>query len=95
MKDELNVKSIGKSKGTVVELKIDLDTKITPALKAEGEAREIIRQIQIKRKELGCSLTEKVTVNLPTWPQEYEEEIKKKTLAQDLIKSDTLEVSRL
>lgn len=49
-----------------------------------GEARDIIRKIQAERKNLGTSLSEKVNVTLPSWPQEYEEEIKRKTLIEKL-----------
>ena len=62
--------------------------------KTAGEAREIIRQIQQARKEAGCDLAEFVTVKLPDWPKEFEEEIKKQTLSKKLEKSDKLEIVR-
>src|SRR5258708_4551572 len=79
IKDELNIKKIvgGSSKSV-------LDTELTPDLKAEGEAREIMRRIQDERKNLKTDLDEKVDVTLPTWPKEFEEEIKKKTLINNL-----------
>jgi len=88
--EEINVKEIVFKKG----ISISLDTKLTTELKAEGEAREIIRQIQQARKEAGCDLSEFVTVKLPTWPKEFEKEIKKQTLSLKLIKSDKLEIIR-
>ena len=60
----------------------------------EGEAREIIRQIQQARKEAGCQLSEKITVSLPSWPQEFEEQIKKETLSEKLIKSSEFAIKR-
>ena len=60
----------------------------------EGEAREIIRQIQQARKETGCELSEKVTVTLPAWPKEFEQEIKKQTLSKELIKGEKLTIKR-
>ena len=57
-----------------------------------GKARDIIRNIQKKRKELGTTLTQMVIVSLPDWPSEYESEIKKKALVADLIKSENFEV---
>jgi len=87
---EVNVKKVIFKKNS----KISLDTKITPQLKKEGETREIIRQIQQARKEADCDLSEYVAVKLPSWPKEFEEEIKKETLAQNLTKSTKLEIIR-
>lgn len=83
IKDEVNVKEIV-VKGGQGELNVELDTSITPELKAEGEAREIIRQIQDERKRLGTRLDQKVDVSLPSWPKAHEEEIKKKALIENL-----------
>jgi isoleucyl-tRNA synthetase len=90
--DELNIEEIIWNQGE--ELKIKLDTTLTPELIAKGEARGIIRQIQQARKEVGCGLDEAVDVVLPDWPKEFEEDIKKKTLAINLIKGDSLEIKR-
>ncbi|HSX19405.1 MAG TPA: class I tRNA ligase family protein, partial [Candidatus Saccharimonadales bacterium] len=88
--DEVNVKAVQFKKGA----KVTLDEKITPQLKAEGEARDIIRQIQQARKEANCKLDEKIEVQLPQWPKEYEEKIKAETLTAKLTKGDSLEVKR-
>ena len=55
-------------------------------LQKEGEAREIVRNIQSERKNLGTTLDQKVNVELPRWPVEFEEEIKKKALIDKLSK---------
>ncbi len=86
--DEVNVKKVLHTKT------LRLDTKITAKLKVEGKAREIIRQIQKMRKEANCNLAESVTVKLPNWPEEFEEEIKRETLTSSLIKSSKLEIVR-
>ena len=86
--DEVNVKEV------VDDKDLQLDTKLSPQLKVEGEAREIIRQIQQARKEAGCELSEKVTVTLPAWPKEFEQEIKKQTLSKELIKGEKLTIKR-
>ena len=91
IKDELNIKEV-EVIGGKGELTVELDTKLTPPLITEGEARELVRQIQIKRKELGCTMTDKVQVKMPRWPKEYERHIMKKTLAATLVQSDNLEV---
>lgn len=93
IKDELNVKDVEVKLGKG-EVSATLDTKITPELKNEGEAREIVRKIQEARKEMNCGLSEVVEVGLPQWPREFEEEIKKKTLAKRLYKSKTLEIQK-
>lgn len=60
-----------------------------------GEAREIIRQIQGERKNLGTSLTEQVDVALPSWPEAFEEEIKKKALVRNLSHGEVFSVSKI
>ena len=89
MAQELNVKEVKKSKST------KLDTAITPQLKAEGEARDIIRQIQQARKEANCRLDQKIDVELPSWPKEFENQIKKETLSLNLKEASTLSVKKL
>jgi len=67
IKDELNVKNIEFTKGKD-ELLVEFDKKITPKLQAEGEDRELIRQIQELRKESKCRLDEKINVITPRLP---------------------------
>jgi len=83
LKDELNIKDIIISEGKG-DLKVKLDTKITSELKAEGEARDIVRKIQEERKNLGTDLKELVEVTLSSWPKEFEGYIKKNALVSDL-----------
>jgi len=90
---EVNVKKINNIKGEKLLVKLDL--KITPELKLEGNAREIVRQIQNLRKEAGCVLNEYVEVSLPFWPKKYEGFIKKETLASKIIKGSEFSVKRL
>lgn len=94
IKSELNIKKITwkKQKEGII---VSFNTSISPSLKAEGDARGLIRLIQEERKKLGCGLTEKVAVKLPGWPKEFEELIKKETLAQSLEESKTLQVGKL
>ena len=86
--DEINVKRItwikeeGKrKKDEGGGVKVELDTVITDELKKEGEARQIIRTIQKMRKEKGVGLNDKISVELPEWPKELEDQIKRATLA--------------
>ncbi len=93
IKDELNVKEVEFTDGKG-ELEVKLDTKITPELKAEGEARELVRQIQNLRKEAGCQLNDKIIVEAPSWPQNFTDYIKQKTLATELKKGQELKVMK-
>ena len=59
---QLNVKTLefksASAKG--VELAVELDTKLTPELEAEGYAREMSRQVQAFRKKLGLEKKDKI-----------------------------------
>ncbi|MDQ3008539.1 MAG: isoleucine--tRNA ligase [bacterium] len=87
---ELNVKEVtwqmGKSEVTVT-----LSTELTPELKAEGEAREIMRLLQNLRKKEGLTPDTRVTVQLPTWPTEWTSEIERKTNCT-LLKGDDVTI---
>lgn len=80
MQQELNIKKVLWNQGS--ELQVELDTTLTPELKAEGEARELMRSIQQLRKKAGCELTEVVKVEAPDWPKEWQSEIESKTSSQ-------------
>ncbi len=67
---------------------IDLDINLTPDLLARGEMREVMRTIQDLRKEAGVAFDQLVTVQLPDWPKQFEDEIKKKTLVKELTRGE-------
>jgi len=50
--------------------KIYLDTKITPELRAECLAREIVRRLQIMRKEMDLGMEERVDVDIGVTDEE-------------------------
>ena len=88
--DELIVKKVEMNKKGS-ELKVELDVEITPDLKKEGLAREIIRTINQKRKEAGLTIQDKIVVKYRTDNkllsevfEEFGEEIKKSVLAEKL-----------
>jgi isoleucyl-tRNA synthetase len=89
MAQELNVKTVAWKKGE--ELMVELDTTITPELKAEGDARELMRSIQKLRKEAGLAVGQTATVEAPEWPVEWQAEIERKTFAQ-LVKGSELKL---
>lgn len=93
VRDEVNVKTVENKIGKNLTAKINVKN-ITPELKAEGQAREIIRQIQIERKKLGTLLTDRVDVYLHSWPAKWEAEIKRKALVEKLVKSEEFKVVR-
>lgn len=86
--DELNVKS-------VLNGEFALDTQLTPELKAEGEARDLMRDIQGERKRLGLSPSDLVTVELPSWPESWTDEIKQKVNASSLTVGEKLQVTKI
>lgn len=86
LQEELNVKSV------VVGTEFSLDTNLTQELIAEGTARDLMRDIQGARKKLGLSPKDKIRVELPSWPEGWEAEIKQKVGANELIKSTEFKV---
>jgi len=93
IKDEVNIKKVAFERGKG-DISVSLNTNITKELKEEGEARDIVRQIQQERKKLGTTLDEKVNVVLEDWPKKYEEAIKKKAIVEDLQKGEKFMVTR-
>lgn len=95
LKNELNVKEVTFKKGP--ELRLELDTKITPDLELEGSAREFMREIQNLRKEASCRLTDLVVVSYPEKyskvVEKFGEEIKKKTLVKEFTKSNAEKIT--
>jgi len=77
-------------------LTVYLDIELSPQLKQEGLARQLIRQIQGRRKKLNVKLDQTISLTLPQeakdLPQELIEEIKTKTLVSSLDFGSSLEV---
>ena len=83
IEDELNVKEVRQVIGEG-ELRGVLDTTVTKELLVEGQVRELIRNIQILRKEKGCTIDARVSLLLPRAYQslsdEHREKVQKETL---------------
>ena len=103
LKDEVNVKHVEYELNTKLKGKPGfyefaegkyIDLNITPQLKSEGEARDIMRKIQEERKKLGTAMDEKVDVVLSSWPSEFEDEIKRKALVSTLSKGSEFSITR-
>lgn len=77
---ETNVKKIvWQQTSDEQNLQIEYDTTLTPELKAEGEARELIRQIQTLRRQAGLDFNQHAKVSAPDWPSDWQKEIEEKT----------------
>jgi isoleucyl-tRNA synthetase len=72
-----------------------LDTTVSDELKAEGEARDIVRKIQEERKKLGTGMADHVKVTLPAWPEAFTEYIKTNALVDTLTKGEAISVERV
>ena len=69
---------VASAKGIVVSL----DLQITEELKQEGLARDIIRNIQDARKNIGCDILDKIKVEITgNVPKEWMDYICKETLS--------------
>ena len=61
---------------------VSLDLTLTPELKKEGLARDIVRNIQDARKQIGCDITDKIAIEFSSNElQEWLEYICSETLA--------------
>ena len=69
IKDEVNVKNVTAQENLGSE--VELDTKITPALKAEGEHREFMRELQDKRKKMGLAPGDKMVMSIEEIYKKY------------------------
>ena len=67
--EELNVKRV------LYGDNVAIDTEITPELKREGLAREIIRHVQSARKKAGLSVDDRITLQLETADSELRQAI--------------------
>ena len=96
IKDELNVKEVEIKTGKG-ELSVALDTELTPDLLEEGQARELVRQIQQLRKEKGCKIDERMNLVLPSevksWPPDLLNYLKRETLTKTVSWGKTLSLT--
>lgn len=92
IKDELNIKNIDLEKSD--ELSVKLDTVIDEQLRAEGKLRELMRQVQDKRKELGARLDQKINLILTEMPvlPELLDQLRRQVLADKITQGPDFEV---
>ena len=87
--DELNIKGVVWEKGN--DLSVSLDLNLDSELIAEGQVRELIRQVQEKRKALGARLDQKIHVTLPKLPVDLTD-FQRQTLAATVKPGPTFQV---
>ncbi|MBI2315288.1 isoleucine--tRNA ligase [Candidatus Daviesbacteria bacterium] len=93
--EELNVKKIEYIKSPKSEPEVELNTKLTPKLQEEGQARELIRQIQQNRKEQNLTLADKTEIIAPSWPAGFEKQILLSTASVSIEKGSEFKVLKL
>jgi isoleucyl-tRNA synthetase len=91
---ETNVKEIVIQKGTNI-LKVELDIQLTPELIAEGEYRDLVRSVQVLRRQADLQIKDRIKIFAPLWPQSFEKEILSKTLSDSIEKSDDLRIEKI
>jgi isoleucyl-tRNA synthetase len=99
----INVRNVIIETGEEKELLVDLDTEITPELRLEGIARNLIRHLNNYRKKLNLSPKNRIDLYLTTNNKEilealekHEEKIKKLIQADNIIKNveDVMDVKK-
>ncbi len=89
--EELNVKKV-EVIDVASELPVVMDLRVTPELKREGLAREIIRNVQNARKNAGLNVDDRIDLVLGSDSNELTSVYEDKTLQQTIIK-ETLALS--
>ncbi len=90
---QVSAESDSQSETDSAFLDVQLDTNITPELQAEGEARELIREIQKLRKKAGLTINDRVVVQAPAWPQSWQTEIENRTNSS-LVRGEQLNLEK-
>lgn len=93
IKNETNFKEIEISKNDL--LSVTIDTNLSQELIEEGEYRDLVRSIQVLRKENNLNIKDKIKIYVPNWPQNFQKEILEKTLATSIEKSDNLKIEKV
>ena len=94
IKNQLNVRKVSFKKTSLKEdIKVELNTKITPELEAEGYARELSRQVQSFRKKLGLEKRNSVELFISTDNELKKILEKQKEFIKERTNSKKLEIS--
>jgi isoleucyl-tRNA synthetase len=68
---------------------VALDLELTPALKQEGMVRDLVRNLQVMRKDAGLSVSQRIELGLATESRELQDAI---CAHHDYIKDELLAV---
>ena len=90
IKDELNIKSIKFSPAKSDKLEVELDLVITAELKQEGVKRDLVRLINMSRKDNGFTLSDSAIIYFSGLSEELKEALE---LKKEEIKNETLSAS--
>jgi len=94
IKDEVNVKGIVFDKN--ISEDVELDLSITPELKEEGMARDLVRAIQDERKNMKLTKEDIITITfreselLKNILERFGEQIKQETITKEIVFSDSI-----
>ncbi len=76
-------------------ISVDLDVTLTPQLIEEGEHRDLVRTIQLLRRQQGLKVTDRIKLYLPSWNQKLQDELLKKTGAISVENSPEIRIELL
>jgi isoleucyl-tRNA synthetase len=90
VREEVNVKEIRRVNKAREDGWLELDTEITPELKAEGMVRDVVRHVQNARKESGLEVDDRIVLTLQTEDKDLAAAVKAHAAT---IKNETLAVA--
>ena len=95
IKEEVNIKSVSFTKSEK-DIDVVLDTKLTDELILEGKMRDLIRKIQVLRKEKGLSVDASIRMQFPNEykdvPKSLIDDVTRKTLVESVVWGETLSI---
>ncbi|HLL60906.1 MAG TPA: class I tRNA ligase family protein, partial [Candidatus Nitrosocosmicus sp.] len=89
---ELNIKNISVNGMNYPKVEILISDD---ELKEEGNMRDLIREIQVERKKLNLKPEDSIILEIPEYPQKYEEMLRKKVMAKEIKAGDRLKVIKV